>query len=397
MTKRKTSQPEGDDIQVGNITDSRGIAIGRGARSTVIDQVIIEHLEVSAGQPTVSPQIRQQHARNRENLIHILHLSDIHLGTASEARKYWTQLQMDLIKELEVRRLEYLVISGDVANRSTSDEYEAAFELVGGLIKRFGLDAGRVIVTPGNHDLNWDLAEVAYPFVPKRKLPDPLPEGSYIPAGEAGALLREEDAYQQRFANFSTHFYQKVYGDQEYPLNYAEQGMLYLRPDDRLLFLALNSAWEIDHHYRDRASINMDALSRALDQLQGDKYDGWLKIAIWHHPVTGREMMNDEFLQLLAVHGFQICMHGHIHEAIEGFYRYDPSRSIHIVGAGTFGAPLRRQAGIPLQYNLLTLDPETRTIIVETRKKEKPDGAWSADARWGDKNDPKPWYTIELR
>jgi small GTP-binding protein len=339
----------------------------------------------------------RRYTREEDNLVHILHLSDIHLGTKSDAGKYRTQLQIDLIKELKVSRLEYLVISGDVANCSTPDEYEAAFELIDGLVKYFGLDASRVVIVPGNHDLNWNLSKKAYPFVFKDDLPDPLPEGQYISAGDAGALIRDEGLYQQRFANFNTHFFKKVFSGQEYPLDYAKQGILVLRPDDRLLFLALNSAWEIDHHYQKRASINMDALSCALDQLADSKYDDWLKIAVWHHPVTGKGMTNDEFMQLLAVYGFQVCMHGHIHEAIEGFYKYDPTRSIHIVSAGTFGAPLRKQAGIPLQYNLLTLDPETRTMMVETRKKEKPDGAWSADARWGAKNEPKPWYTIELR
>ena len=72
-----------------------------------------------------------------------------------------------------------------------------------------------------------------------------------------------------------------------------------------------------------------------------DVYDGWLKIAVWHHPVAGQEMMNDEFMQLLAVHGFQVCLHGHIHEAIEGFHKYDDRRGVRIIGAGTFGAPAR--------------------------------------------------------
>ena len=44
----------------------------------------------------------------------------------------------------------------------------------------------------------------------------------------------------------------------------------------------------------------------------------------------------------------------------------------------------------------LTFDPDKRTITVNTRKKEKPDGAWSADARWGDKNKPDPFYVINL-
>ena len=44
----------------------------------------------------------------------------------------------------------------------------------------------------------------------------------------------------------------------------------------------------------------------------------------------------------------------------------------------------------------LTFDPDERTITVNTRKKEKPDGAWSADARWGDRNKPDPFYVIDL-
>ena len=87
-------------------------------------------------------------------------------------------------------------------------------------------------------------------------------------------------------------------------------------------------------------------------------------------------------------------MHGHIHEASEGFHKYDDSRRIQIIGAGTFGAPAKEQVtGIPLQYNLLTFDPRNAQMTVSTRKKEKPEGAWSADARWGDKKkDPKAWY-----
>jgi len=70
---------------------------------------------------------------------------------------------------------------------------------------------------------------------------------------------------------------------------------------------------------------------------------------------------------------------------------------MHIIGAGTFGAPSRQQvSGIPLQYNLITLDRSSQCLTVHSRKKEKRFGAWSADARWGDKNDPKPWYELDL-
>ena len=303
---------------------------------------------------------QRQYTASEDHQIHILHLSDLHLEDKTFASICRTQLETDLIQELEVPRLEYLVISGDIANRSTEKEYNAAFTMVDGLVKRFGLDASRVVIVPGNHDLNWDLSEEAYRFVPTRKLPAPLQDDQCIPAGEAGALLRDDALYRERFAYFNIHFYRRVYSGQDYPLDYADQFLFVERPEDRILFLGLNSNWQLDHHFRTRTGIHMSALTQALDRLQDGKYDGWLKVAVWHHPVTGKQQMNDEFMQLLAVHGFQICMHGHIHEAIQSFHHYDDRRKVRIIGAGTFGAPAHEQViGIPLQYNLLTFDPKT--------------------------------------
>ena len=339
---------------------------------------------------------QQQYTAEDDHRIHILHLADLHFGKSAFARVCRTQLETDLIQELGIKRLEYLVISGDITNSSTEEEYDAAFAMVDGLVKRFGLDSSRVVIVPGNHDLNWELSKKAYPFIYQSDLPKSLQEDRYIQAGEVGGLLRDDELYLKRFAIFS-HFYRRIYSGQDFPLDEAAQVRFVERPEDRILFLGLNSCWQLDHHFRDRASIHMPALTKAFDRLNDGKYEGWLKIATWHHPVTGKEMMNDEFMQLLAIHGFQLCLHGHIHEAIEGFHKYDDRRADNIIGAGTFGALTRDQVpGIPLQYNLLTFDPATGEMTVNTRKKEKPNGAWSADARWGDKNNPKPSYSFTV-
>ena len=68
----------------------------------------------------------------------------------------------------------------------------------------------------------------------------------------------------------------RAYGN-EYPLDDTQQAILVERPADCIILLALNSCW------------------------QDEKYDGWLKIAVWHHPVTGKTPMNDEFMQLLGL------------------------------------------------------------------------------------------------
>ncbi len=347
----------------------------------------------------VMPVSRRGDVDSTSRMIYILHLSDLHMQDEDVANVYRTQLETDLIRELDIRRLQCLVISGGVAHLATAEEYCVAFEMVDSLVERFGLDASRVVIVPGNHDVNWPLSKKAYPFVYRDDLPCPLTEENHIPAGDAGALVCDKDLYQKRFAPFSDHFYRRVYSGQDYPLDEADQALLVEKPEDRILFLGLNSCWQLDHHFRERASINMPALTRALDHLQEEAYDGWLKIAVWHHSVTGVQKMNDDdFIELLSVSGFQICLHGHIHEAIEDFYKYDNRHGLHIVGAGTFGAPAHEQVtGIPLQYNLLRFDPDRSEITVHTRKKEKPNGTWSADARWGDKNNPMAWYKIQLK
>ncbi|MBN2003374.1 MAG: metallophosphoesterase [Anaerolineae bacterium] len=328
--------------------------------------------------------------------LHILHLSDLQICANDDVSLFRARLENDLFQELDIRRLDYLVISGDVASHALPEEYRLAFEFLDGLAKRFGLDPQRIVVVPGNHDVNWEHAEAAYTFVPKRKLPDPLPEGSYISAGDAGALLRDDSRYPQRFTNFSQHFYKKIHGGTAYPLTYAAQGILQEHPNERILFLALNSAWEIDYHYKARTGIHPETLARVLEKLQEGTYTSWLKIAVVHHDLGGVRSRNGDLLQLLVTHGFQICLHGHVHET-EGLYVYDARRDLHLIGAGTSGAFARKLPGIPLQYNLLTLDRDGGKITVETRKKETPDGVWFADARWGDRNNPSPRYTIPLQ
>ena len=103
-------------------------------------------------------------------------------------------------------------------------------------------------------------------------------------------------------------------------------------------------------------------------------------------------------MEQLATNNFEIGIHGHIHEAKNENFKYDTNRGLRIIGAGTFGVrPEGQVTGIPLQYNLLVLDSNNGQLKVHTRKKEKINGAWSADARWGDKNNPYPYYTINLR
>ncbi|NEO09993.1 HEAT repeat domain-containing protein [Moorena sp. SIO3I8] len=333
--------------------------------------------------------------------IYILHLSDLHITTSEQATLWSNQLAQDLTQDLDIPHLDALILSGDIANYSTPEEYQAAQQFLYNLCLDFPLDPKQIVLVPGNHDLNWKLAKRAYQLLDLEDYDGELKEGHYI-KGEDVIRVQDETKYQQRFAHFSQ-FYQAI-KTQPYPLDYDQQGIIDYLPDQNLLILGLNSAWQLDHHFRDRASIHSGAVSNALTEIRRNKdYDNCLKIAVWHHPLNsdGSDRITDQgFMQQLAVAGFRLFLHGHIHKAQASVFSYDKipgGRKLHGICAGTFSAPtFELRSAYPWQYNLLTF--EGNQLTVRTRRREEANGAWKPDSRWGQgagKSD-LDYYSIDL-
>jgi 3',5'-cyclic AMP phosphodiesterase CpdA len=334
--------------------------------------------------------------------MHILHLSDLHITTLDQANLWSNQLAADLYNDLSISHLDALIISGDIANYSTEEEYIAAEQFLHNIRQDFPLNPDKIILVPGNHDLNWKLAKKAYKLTDRDDYEGELFDGHYIEESATVIRVRDEAEYIQRFAHFSS-FYETI-KQKPYPLNYDQQFTLDHLKQQNLLFLGLNSAWQLDLHYRFRASIHMGAITNALTQIRRNPdYRNCLKIAVWHHPLDGPDpdrITDQGFLEQLAVNGFRFFLHGHIHKAETSLYRYDMSsngRKLDRICAGTFGAPVReRVPGYPLQYNLLKI--EDNQLTVYTRRREELNGAWKPDARWGQGagKTPLDYYEISL-
>jgi 3',5'-cyclic AMP phosphodiesterase CpdA len=267
-----------------------------------------------------------------------------------------------------------------------------------------GLSPRQIALVPGNHDVSWPLAGRAYRLHRRREYAGALVAGRYVEHGGDVIEVRDDEAYRERLAPFAE-LYRAVKGA-PYPLAFEEQATVDELSELGLCILGLNSAWQIDHHFRDRAEIHPEALASALVRL-GPAPAGQLRIAAFHHPIhsggghggVDAQLRDSAFLQQLAVHGFGLALHGHVHRADAELYRYDRTedgRRIELVAAGTFGAATREWVpGYPLQYNLLLVGPER--ITVETRCRREVGGAWEPDARWrqGPGKDPLPRYFIE--
>ncbi|BAY98498.1 hypothetical protein NIES37_24480 [Tolypothrix tenuis PCC 7101] len=333
--------------------------------------------------------------------MYILHLSDLHFGTLNDAKLWQSQLAQDL-RGLKCLSIDALILSGDIANKSTPEEYASAKNFLDNFCEEFPIKRQNVVIVPGNHDLNWILSEDAYTLVRRRNYSGSVDSNRIIDQGGDAIEVRDEEQYQHRFDYFSK-FYEDVTGE-PYPLTDDLQGILYPLAEQKILFLGLNSAWELDHYYKQRASINPQALSNALKKIrQNSEYNNWLKIAVWHHPLNSNSedrIKDHGFMEQLAEAGFRLALHGHIHKADNILYRYDRSiggRKIEVISAGTFGAHTRELVtGYPWQYQLLKLENDKLTVY--TRKREELNGAWKPDGRWttGDGVTTLSFYEIDL-
>ena len=344
--------------------------------------------------------------------MYILHLSDLHFGSIQDANRWHGQLSNDLgqlltqLEPSQTPRLDALIISGDIANKSLPEEYEAAGLFINHIMQDFGLTHKQIAIAPGNHDLNWELSEDAFTPVKRKDYQgslndedifedDLLIDGSFV-------LVPNPTQYEQRFKYFSD-FYEKIVW-KPYPQQYNRQYELRHFPAQNLLILVLNSAWKLNHDskYRTCASINPDALTNAIREINENptyKNSG-LKIAVWHHPLNSpfEDRIKDHgFIEQLAQNGFRLALHGHIHRAGVEDYKYRAGSKVDIIAAGTFGAPVKEWVpGYPLQYNLLKWKDNKLTVY--TRKRIAINGAWQPDAMWvqADGITASSFYEIEL-
>jgi hypothetical protein len=177
--------------------------------------------------------------------------------------------------------------------------------------------------------------------------------------------------------------------------------------------LALNTAWEIDQFHPSRSGVHPAALASALDSADKQVRDAIehrdmkegkprLRIAVFHHAIHGPwAMQNLAFLENLQTAGVRLCLHGDVHEMRRQWINYwDKERSLHVVGAGTFGSKRDEiTEGSARSYNLLEITPDLKSARVYVREQPRPDGAWRG---WNHFPDPDggrgevPFFDIDL-
>jgi hypothetical protein len=311
---------------------------------------------------------------DQSKVIRILHLSDLHFKKDDDHRQLLNILDEDLEDDID-----YLVVSGDLADRCNAAGYQNAAEFLSELQTRRSIPQARCVLVPGNHDVLQDIDS----FEIREKV-DRGDDAIKVLAGNLETslyLVRKAGSYADRFGRFAA--VHKQFTGRDYDLtDPGKQVCVVVSDEHRLQFIGLNSAWQIDQFRPKRSSIHPDALDEGLKSLR--RNPGYLGLAVWHHAITGNDKIpNDVFLGRLSQFGVRLCLHGDVHELRPDIVSpYDTNR-IHVVGIGSFGAGASdRPEATPRMYNLIKIDDERTRAGVSTRQQSRPGMPFQTYATW---------------
>lgn len=339
---------------------------------------------------------REDETLKHEMPIHILHISDLHFKEDTSPSTKFEFLRQDLKVNQNVHTIEYLVISGDFTDKGNISGFEHALEFLKLVINEFDISADRCILVPGNHDIpdNTDNFDIVF----SRPNYD---QDYYSQQGEI-YLLRSPHKYRNRFKTFSDEFFHK-FMQESYPLDEKNQGFSYFYPSTNIQFLTFNSCFRIDKFRRQASGISIDSVAHVISQAdkQIKNKSMPLRIAVWHHAVSGANAMKDlKFLNHLQNASILLGLHGDVHEMRrESVGNYKKDR-INIIGAGSFSSSNDNLSeGSPRLYNLIKVNRNLDKIRVHTRSQSQMDGSWESWAQWTNPIDPNSfvdYYDLDL-
>jgi Calcineurin-like phosphoesterase len=271
----------------------------------------------------------------------ILHVTDLHRAKSDPISN--SELLSALVSDREryelenppIRPPDAIVVSGDLIQGVSLDvpdfeaalsaQYAVAHEFLVGLTERFlSGDRSRVIIIPGNHDIDWNMAFSSMELVSDEKMPKNMPGALYEP----GSLYRwdwksrrlyhikDKASYDRRLAAF-WNFFEQFYAGLDGMLRVRSwsDANLYSLDNGKIGVAAFNSC-----SGNDCFAVHGEIPREVVAQSHLDLKDlgPWrLRIAVWHHDVEGPphrvDYMDADIVRGMIGRGFRLGLYGHQH------------------------------------------------------------------------------------
>lgn len=323
----------------------------------------------------------------------LLHISDLH--RTKGPRLYNEELLPAILNDSRrwaddgIPQPDLLVVSGDLiqgvsmdeseADREIETQYEEAGEFLNELTsKLFGSDLARVVIVPGNHDVQWNRAKQA--MRPLESPPPEIAESTLDPESGVRWNWREMQAYEiydgdrygsrfEHFRRFQASFYA---GLEPNPIVEGTSDLVFVEYPTLDLAVAGFASWHGNDCFCHVGAIHASSLARARDLL--DESRSRFGVAVWHHGIVGgpraQDYMDQRVIHRLIDSGFTIGLHGHQHfpGAAPFDLRLPNLTSMAVIGAGSLAVgDLELPMGERRQYNIVVIDEENHVVRTHIR------------------------------
>ena len=330
----------------------------------------------------------------------ILHISDLHRSALENITN--DELVSALVSDRNryvredppIRTPDAIVVSGDLiqgvplgatdADAKLADQYATAEAFIVELADLLvGGDRAKVVIVPGNHDIDWVTARSAMTPVGADDEPKDLSSELYREDTpyrwdwKTRQLFKITDktAYDRRleaFWTFFEHFYRGVPGllrvQPHSPAN------LFSLCDGRIGVAAFNSCHGNDC-FSFHGSVPRRVVARAQLDLVGDSHQFDLLLAVWHHNVEGpphrTDYMDIDIIRGMIGRGFRVGLFGHQHrpEAVPHQIHLAARETMAVIGAGSLCAGARElPPGTFRGYNVIEIADNMQSARVHVRE-----------------------------
>jgi len=327
----------------------------------------------------------------------ILHLSDLHLSQEARSKgvtlaRMWQHARRELPSYHY--KFDFVVLSGDLTQSAQPAEYAMLEELLGVLVEEHLVenDKRRIVLVPGNHDVNWG-ASYREPVTTsmidaddalKQKLVEYLKNGDGTDVratlSSKGPLGVEEvwrlgDTYPERFRECQG-FLNRFYTD-AFPCDPNDRCLDLLSTDarqhfsahvfsaQRMVIYGFNSCHRNDASWIG-AEICLDAVDAAVEHAhrlapcQND-WNEWTRIVVWHHGLRSERGRPDHLthseLENLARLSPTLALHGHTHKNALEDLRQSLRYPFPILATGSFAIdPKGKPDTVANQYSVISLN-----------------------------------------
>jgi len=281
------------------------------------------------------------------------------------------------------RSLDFILISGDIANSGKESEYNYAYSFLKELSCVCGISLDRIFLAPGNHDVNRTMISNGDRAIGRSLNSEERVADFYCTDKDRKAIFSRLDNY---FA-----FSEKTMGNKLGNEEFGKHLVQFIDKDGfRVALIGLNSAWLSG--FRDqlgRLCIGKPQIAHALDATQGAD----LRIVFFHHPLNWLREFDREFTETNLKRYCDFILTGHLHKEQVIIEKSLEGVSTLIPAGACYAGPR-----YPNCYNFVFFNLVSREGVVYLRRFSERIGEWVKDVHsTGDENDGKIRFSFSLR